>query len=83
MARTVSTAELVELVGQDLPVSDWLEITQDRVNQFAGDDRRGSQPVHRRLESWRFLRDESIDEVAYSDDTRLKAGGTSAHNFIS
>ena len=35
MARTVSTAELVDLVGQDLPVSDWFEITQERVNQFA------------------------------------------------
>ena len=35
MARTVSTAELVDLVGKDLDPSEWLEITQERVNQFA------------------------------------------------
>lgn len=27
--------DLPTLVGRELPVSDWLEITQDRVNQFA------------------------------------------------
>ena len=35
MARTVSTAELVDLVGKDLDPSEWLEVTQERVNQFA------------------------------------------------
>jgi len=34
--RTVTTvAELKELIGQETGVSDWLEITQERVNQFA------------------------------------------------
>lgn len=34
--REVTTvAELKELVGQDIGVSDWLEITQERVNEFA------------------------------------------------
>ena len=34
--RTVNTVEEVKaLVGQELGVGDWLEITQDRVNQFA------------------------------------------------
>jgi acyl dehydratase len=34
--RTVTTvAELKELVGQELGVSDWVEITQERVNLFA------------------------------------------------
>ena len=33
VVRTV--AELKELVGQELGVGDWLEITQERVNQFA------------------------------------------------
>jgi acyl dehydratase len=33
---TVTTIEaLKELIGRELGVSDWLEITQDRVNQFA------------------------------------------------
>lgn len=27
--------EVVDLVGQELAVSDWIEITQDRINQFA------------------------------------------------
>ncbi|RIK37187.1 MAG: enoyl-CoA hydratase [Chloroflexi bacterium] len=30
-----SVAELKELVGQELGVTDWLEITQERVNMFA------------------------------------------------
>ena len=30
-----SVAELKELIGQETGVSDWLEITQERVNQFA------------------------------------------------
>jgi acyl dehydratase len=34
--RVVTTvAELKDLIGQELGVSDWLEITQERVNQFA------------------------------------------------
>jgi acyl dehydratase len=36
MARTINgIAELKDLVGQHLGYSDWLEITQERVNQFA------------------------------------------------
>ena len=30
-----SVAELKELIGQEIGVSEWLEITQERVNQFA------------------------------------------------
>ncbi len=33
--REVALAELPGLVGQEIGVSDWLEITQDRVNRFA------------------------------------------------
>jgi len=34
--RIVTTVEeLKELIGQEIGVSDWLEITQERVNQFA------------------------------------------------
>lgn len=33
--REVPLAELPSLVGQELGVSDWLDITQDRVNRFA------------------------------------------------
>ena len=33
--REVPLTELLNLVGQELGVSDWLEITQDRVNRFA------------------------------------------------
>ncbi len=33
--REVPLSELPSLVGQELGVSDWLEITQDRVNRFA------------------------------------------------
>src|SRR4051812_43388900 len=34
--RVVTTvAELKELIGQETGLSDWLEITQERVNQFA------------------------------------------------
>jgi acyl dehydratase len=36
VARTIeSVDELKTLVGQELGVGDWVEITQDRVNQFA------------------------------------------------
>jgi acyl dehydratase len=33
--REVPLSELPSLVGQELGVSDWLEITQDRINRFA------------------------------------------------
>lgn len=33
--RTVAITELQSLVGQELGVSDWVEINQERVNQFA------------------------------------------------
>lgn len=33
--RELPLSELPSLVGQELGVSDWLEITQDRVNRFA------------------------------------------------
>ncbi len=33
--REVPLAEIPDLVGQEIGVSDWLEITQDRVNRFA------------------------------------------------
>lgn len=35
MVTRVSGAELACLIGQDLEPSEWLEITQERVNQFA------------------------------------------------
>lgn len=35
MPNVISTVELAGLAGQDLEPSEWMEITQDRVNQFA------------------------------------------------
>ena len=35
MSKTLNTEELPTLIGQELEPSSWLEITQDRVNQFA------------------------------------------------
>ncbi len=35
MARVVPIDELKESIGQEIAVSDWLEISQDRINQFA------------------------------------------------
>ena len=35
MTRTIKAEDLPTLVGQDLEPSPWLEITQERVNQFA------------------------------------------------
>ena len=35
MTRYVGTTELPQLVGTELGASDWIEITQDRVNEFA------------------------------------------------
>ncbi len=34
-ARTVHLNDVAGLVGQEIGVSDWLQITQERVNQFA------------------------------------------------
>ena len=33
--KTIPLSELPNLVGQEVGVSDWVEITQDRVNTFA------------------------------------------------
>ena len=33
--REIPISEIQTLVGQEIGVSDWLEITQDRVNRFA------------------------------------------------
>ncbi len=35
MSKTVKTEDLPGLVGTELEPSDWIEITQERVNQFA------------------------------------------------
>ncbi len=35
MTKTVTFDDLPKMVGQETGVSDWLEITQERVNQFA------------------------------------------------
>jgi acyl dehydratase len=35
MAKTIKAAEFPDLVGKDLEPSPWIEITQERVNQFA------------------------------------------------
>ena len=35
MPKTITMPELADLVGQELEPSPWLEITQERVNQFA------------------------------------------------
>jgi acyl dehydratase len=35
MAETVKAEDLPELVGKDLEPSRWIEVTQERVNQFA------------------------------------------------
>jgi acyl dehydratase len=32
---TIDVAQLTERVGQEIGVGDWLEMTQDRINQFA------------------------------------------------
>lgn len=49
MTRYVSTAELPQLVGTDLEPSDWFEITQGRVNEFA-DATNDHQFIHVDLE---------------------------------
>ncbi len=35
MPNSISTVELAGLAGQEMPPSEWLEISQDRVNEFA------------------------------------------------
>ncbi len=35
MAREVAYSDVQSLVGQEIGVSDWVEVTQERVNQFA------------------------------------------------
>jgi acyl dehydratase len=35
MSETIKATDLASLIGQDLEPSSWLEITQERVNQFA------------------------------------------------
>jgi acyl dehydratase len=35
MSETIKATDLASLIGQDLEPSSWLEITQQRVNQFA------------------------------------------------
>jgi acyl dehydratase len=35
MSKKISAAELPAMVGKELEPSEWIEITQDRVNQFA------------------------------------------------
>jgi len=35
MSKEVAYADIATLVGQEVGVSDWVEITQERVNQFA------------------------------------------------
>ena len=49
MTRYVSTSELPGLVGTELGVSDWMKITQDRVNEFA-DATNDHQFIHVDLE---------------------------------
>jgi acyl dehydratase len=66
MREIASLAELKELVGQEVAVSDWVEITQERVNLFAeatGDH----QWIHLDVER-------SRKESPY--------GGTVAHGFL-
>ena len=49
MAQYISTSELPALVGRDLGTSDWMEITQERVNEFA-DATNDHQFIHVDLE---------------------------------
>ncbi|MDH3374815.1 MAG: MaoC family dehydratase [Gammaproteobacteria bacterium] len=49
MTRYVSAAELQDLVGTELEPSEWLEISQDRVNEFA-DATNDHQFIHVDLE---------------------------------
>jgi acyl dehydratase len=49
MTRYVSTSDLPGLVGTELDASDWMKITQDRVNEFA-DATNDHQFIHVDLE---------------------------------
>lgn len=49
MTRYVNTAELPQLVDTELGASDWIEITQERVNEFA-DATNDHQFIHVDLE---------------------------------
>lgn len=66
MREIASLAELKTLVGQEVAVSDWVEITQDRVNRFA-DATSDHQWIHLDVER---ARNES------------PFGGTIAHGFL-
>lgn len=66
MRVIASLAELKELVGQEVAVSDWVEITQERVNLFA--DATGDQQwIH-------------IDVERSRKESPF--GGTVAHGFL-
>jgi acyl dehydratase len=66
MREIASLAMLAEMVGQELAVSDWVDITQERVNQFA-DATGDHQWIHVDVER-------SRRESPY--------GGTVAHGFL-
>ena len=64
--RELALADLPTLVGQEVGVSDWLEITQDRVNRFA-DATGDHQWIHIDVE--RAKRE-------------MPTGGTIAHGYL-
>lgn len=66
MRMIESMAELESLVGQEVAVSDWLEITQERVNQFA-DVTEDHQWIH-------------VDPERARAETPF--GGSIAHGFL-
>jgi acyl dehydratase len=66
MREIESLAALKELIGQEVAVSDWVEVTQDRVQQFA-DATGDHQWIHLDVER-------SKRESPY--------GGTIAHGFL-
>jgi acyl dehydratase len=66
MREIASLAELKELIGQEVAVSDWIEVTQERVQQFA-DATGDHQWIHLDVER-------SKRESPY--------GGTIAHGFL-
>jgi acyl dehydratase len=66
MREIKSLAALKELIGQEVAVSDWVEVTQDRVQQFA-DATGDHQWIHLDVER-------SKRESPY--------GGTIAHGFL-
>ena len=49
MAESIATDKFPAIVGKDLEPSDWLEITQERINQFA-DATNDHQFIHVDLE---------------------------------